>query len=124
MSDTHADQQIDDVIRLRRPWWRPLLDAVFGYDFFVSYHWADGGVYAAKLALKLKAEGFEVFLDHNNFADGDNWQTVGTWALRRTGEMILVGSPLASASRAVLKEVDVFGPARDAGLCRSTSTAP
>ena len=32
-----------------------LVDIVFGYDFFVSYTWADGSKYAHSLYEKLKA---------------------------------------------------------------------
>ena len=40
-----------------------LVDVIFGYDFFVSYTWADGSKYADSLYEKLKAQGFTVFLD-------------------------------------------------------------
>jgi hypothetical protein len=39
-----------------------LVDVIFGYDFFVSYTWADGSKYANSLYEKLKAQGFTVFL--------------------------------------------------------------
>src|SRR6266852_2472198 len=74
---------------------RRLLDFVFGYDFFISYSWSDGAAYATALASRLEADGFEVFLDRASYASGDNWKKVGAWTLRRTGQLILVGSPAA-----------------------------
>ena len=82
----------------KRSLFRRLLDFVFGYDFFVSYSWSDGADYAAALAHRLETEGFAVFLDRTNYAAGDDWKTVGAWTLRRTGQLILVGS---SAGRCV-----------------------
>ena len=79
----------------KRSLFRRLLDFVFGYDFFVSYSWSDGADYAAALAHRLETEGFAVFLDRTNYAAGDDWKTVGAWTLRRTGQLILVGSPAA-----------------------------
>jgi WD40 repeat protein len=105
---THASRPVVADGKLRRPWWRLLLDAVFGYDFFISYSWADGEAYATKLALRLRAAGFEVCLDQNDFAYGDDVGTIGTWALRRTGQLILVGSPRAMTSDWVLKEIKAF----------------
>lgn len=87
---------------------RRCLDFVFGYDFFVSYAWSDAKVYAPALARHLEADGFEVFLDRVGYGSGDNWKTVGAWTLRRTGELILVGSPAALQSDPVLREVEIF----------------
>ena len=87
---------------------RRLLDFVFGYDFFISYSWSDGAAYAAALASRLKADGFEVFLDRADYASGDNWKEVGARTLRRTGQLILVGSPAATRSDPVIREVEIF----------------
>lgn len=87
---------------------RRLLDLLFGYDFFISYAWADGGAYAQRLASALDAAGFEVFLDRTRFAAGDHWKTVGSWTLRRTGQLILVGSPASLRSAPVLHELEIF----------------
>src|SRR5271170_6889175 len=38
-----------------RPIWRRVIDFVFGYDFFISYSWGDGGLYAEALARQLEA---------------------------------------------------------------------
>jgi hypothetical protein len=84
-----------------RPLLRRLLDFVFGYDFFISYCWNDGGKYALALSRRLEKEGFEVFLDRDDYASGDDWKKVGAWTLRRTSQLILVGSPGAFVSEPV-----------------------
>jgi hypothetical protein len=48
----------------RRGILRSIPDFVFGYGFFVSYAWKDGGVYTEKTCKTLQDRGFEVFLDH------------------------------------------------------------
>ena len=92
----------------RRSVWRRALDFVFGYDFFISYAWVDGGLYAEKLARALEMSGFEVFLDRDDFGSGDDWKQVGAWTLRRTGQLILVGTPAAIHSNPVAREVELF----------------
>ena len=62
----------------------------------------------AALASRLKADGFQVFLDRANYASGDDWKKVGAWTLRRTGQLILVGSPAAIRSDPVIREVEIF----------------
>src|SRR5262245_20302126 len=99
----------DDVTEdARRSPWRQVLDFVFGYDFFISYAWSDGGSYATALARTLRAQGFEIFLDREEYASGDDWKKVGAWKLRRTGQLILVGSPAALVSAPVLREIEIF----------------
>ena len=92
-----------------RSLWRRLLGFVFGYDFFISYSWSDGGAYATALAHRLEAAGFQVFLDRAGFASGDDWKSIGAWTLRCTGKLILVGSPAALRSEPVVDEVRIFG---------------
>jgi len=92
----------------QRSIWRRALDAVFGYDFFISYSWVDGGVYAAALMRRLEAQGFQVFLDREEYASGDDWKQVGAWTLRRTGQLILVGTAGALTSQPVARELDIF----------------
>jgi hypothetical protein len=87
---------------------RRLLDLVFGYDFFISYCWSDGGNYATALTRQLRSHGFEVFLDRDNYASGDDWKKVGAWKLRRTGQLVLIGSPGALRSAPVIREVRIF----------------
>jgi WD40 repeat protein len=96
----------DDI--QRRSIWRRAMDAVFGFDFFISYSWHDGGTYAAALMRRLELQGFEVFLDRDDYASGDDWKQVGAWTLRRTGQLILVGSSGVLTSAPVAREVDIF----------------
>jgi WD40 repeat protein len=93
----------------RRSFWRRAMDAVFGYDLFISYAWRDGTAYAVALTRRLETRGFEVFLDRDDYASGDDWKQVGAWTLRRTGQLILVGSAGALASAPVAREVTIFG---------------
>jgi tetratricopeptide (TPR) repeat protein len=100
---------IDDVNNVgRHSLWRRLLGFVFGYDFFVSYSWSDGGSYASALTRQLRAQGFEVFFDRDDYASGDDWKKVGAWKLRRTGQLVLVGSPAAVLSVPVIREIQIF----------------
>src|SRR6266550_9185230 len=85
-----------------------LVDVIFGYDFFISYTWADGSKYADSLYEKLKAQGFTVFLDREEYARGDNWTLLGRRALRKTKQLILVATPKVHASGPVLKELTAF----------------
>jgi len=85
-----------------------LVDAIFGYDFFISYTWADGSKYAHSLYEKLKAQGFTVFLDEEEYARGDNWTLLGRRALKKTRQLILVATPRVHQSAPVLKELTAF----------------
>src|SRR5262249_17857176 len=85
-----------------------LVDVIFGYDFFVSYTWADGSKYAHSLHEKLKARGFTVFLDEEDYARGDNWTLLGRRALKKTRQLILVATPKVHQSVPVLKELTAF----------------
>src|SRR5262245_36207471 len=85
-----------------------LVDVIFGYDFFVSYTWADGSKYADSLHEKLKAQGFTVFLDKEEYTRGDNWSLFGRRALRKTKQLILVATPKVHESVPVLKELTAF----------------
>jgi hypothetical protein len=85
------------------------LDAIFGYDFFISYTRRDGGkIYAERLARRLEAAGFNVFFDSDDYAMGDDWKAEGTWALRRTSQLIVVASPEALSAPAVVREVGIY----------------
>ena len=52
--------------------------------------------------------GFECFLDRQDYTKGDDWKLVGAWALKRTGRLVLVGTPKALESKPVLREVQIF----------------
>src|SRR4030095_3316015 len=85
-----------------------LVDVIFGYDFFVSYRWADGSKYAHSLYEKLKAQGFTVFLDEEEYARGDNWTLLGRRALKKTRQLALIVTPRVHESGPVLKEITAF----------------
>ena len=85
------------------------LDFIFGYDFFISYTRRDGGKdYAEGLARRLKAAGFQIFFDSDEYAMGDDWKVEGKWALKRTSQLVLVASPEALSSPAVVREVELY----------------
>ena len=92
----------------RKSFWLRLNDFLFGFDYFISYAWADGRHYAVKLAEKLQERGLECFLDSDDYAKGDNWKLVGQRALAMTSRLVLVGSPKALVSEPVLREVAIF----------------
>src|SRR5215471_11352416 len=85
-----------------------LVDVIFGYDFFVSYTWSDGSKYAHSVYEKLKAQGFTVFLDEEEYTRGDNWTLLGRRALRKTKQLVLVATPKVHQSVPVLKELTAF----------------
>ena len=59
----------------RGRWYQRIKDRLWGYDFFISYHWASGGTYAVNLAARLREKGYEVFLDRAEYAMGTNGRT-------------------------------------------------
>ncbi len=65
---------------------------LWGYDFFISYHWSSGGTYAVNLAAQLREKGYEVFLDRAEYAMGDKWKEVGEVALNNTQRLVLVAT--------------------------------
>ena len=108
-------EQLDIAVRgdrAPRPLARRILDCVFGYDYFISYAWADGWDYASELARQLEALRYQVFLDRKGYASGDDWKAVGAWTLRRTGQLILVATPAALTSAPVEREVQLFSITR------------
>jgi hypothetical protein len=103
--DDKSDMTVSDE---NRSLWQRLVDAVFGYDYFISYAWADGHVYATKLDESLRNSGFECFLDSSEYRAGDDWRKIGKWTLKRTSSLILVGSPNALNSEPVSYELQTF----------------
>ena len=83
---TNLSQMPSDQLSL----WRRLTYRVWGYDFFVSYHWASGGKYAAELARILGERGYDCFLDRSEFAGGDDWVIEAKRALQHTQLSIAV----------------------------------
>ena len=92
-----------------RRWYQQLKDWLFGYDFFISYHWNSGGAYTVNLAQGLRERGFEVFLDRTEYAMGDAWKDVGEVALRNTQRLVLVATREAVfESDPVQREIMLF----------------
>lgn len=82
---------------------------LWGYDFFVSYHWSSGGTYAVNLAQRLRDKKYDVFLDRNEFARGDNWETVGRLSLANTRRLVVIATREAvTNSKPVQIEVTQF----------------
>lgn len=99
----------------RSPWQRlkttgqSIKEWLWGYDFFISYHWASGGSYAVKLAQRLQEKRYEVFLDRAEYAMGDDWPIVGKRALDNTTRLVVIATRQAvTISRPVEREVDRF----------------
>jgi len=89
--------------------WRRISCRLWGYDFFVSYHWASGGIYAAELVRILNERGYDCFLDRSEFAGGDDWLIEAQRALRQTQRLILIATREAiTESPPVSREVRVF----------------
>ncbi|HEV3330929.1 MAG TPA: toll/interleukin-1 receptor domain-containing protein [Bryobacteraceae bacterium] len=88
--------------------WRRIADYFFGFDFFISYTSRDGAGYAFHLSEALGKCGFDCFLDADGFTKGDDWKAVGSAAIRRTSQLVLVGSPRVFESAPVVHEVQVF----------------
>ena len=89
--------------------WRDLRGWLWGYDFFISYHWHSGGAYATVLAERLRDKNFDIFLDRSEFAAGDDWKKEGMRALRHTQRLIVIATREAlTISKAVELEVENF----------------
>ncbi|MEL6687571.1 MAG: toll/interleukin-1 receptor domain-containing protein, partial [Pseudomonadota bacterium] len=83
-------------------------DRLFGYDYFISYAWKDGRDYSVKMATALEEHGFDVFLDSKSYSRGDDWKQIGSWALNRTGQLILIATDAARESGPVKRELEIF----------------
>ena len=92
-----------------RGFWKSLKDRLWGYDFFISYHWASGGTYAVNLAQRLREKNYDVFLDRADYASGDDWKAIGESALRNTQRLVLIATREAvTISKPVEHEVSLF----------------
>ena len=87
---------------------RRFTNYLFGYDFFISYAWSDGGRYAQALAKALEQDGYECFLDREDFEKGQNWKRAGIRALHNTHRLVLLATPDALRSEPVAIELDNF----------------
>lgn len=102
-----SDASVDIVLGLR--WYQRLKGWLWGYDFFISYHWASGGTYAVNLAAQLREKGYDVFLDRAEYAMGDDWKRIGEVALCNTQRLVLIATREAVfKSKPVEREVVLF----------------
>jgi hypothetical protein len=107
---------VETLTSLPRPGFRLIQKMVrnlnyrlWGYDFFISYHWGSGGQYAVNLAQRLRDRNYDVFLDRAEFASGDDWEAIGKIALLNTKRLILIATREAvTVSKPVLIEVSNF----------------
>ncbi len=84
-------------------------DWLWGYDYFISYHWHSGGKYAVGLFNSLHERGFDCFLDRSEFAAGDDWKQQAARALQNTQRLVVIATREAiSGSDAVAHEIEVF----------------
>jgi hypothetical protein len=107
-SRSQTDSEGTPDAQVRRSIVRRLADALFGYDFFISYARADGHSYAVALARGLEAKGFDVFLDTEDYLPGDDWKRIGAWALKRTNRLVLICTPKALESMPVRRELEIY----------------
>src|SRR5271157_612938 len=115
--ETLEEEFVERLTRLsERGWFQRILDWFYGYDYFISYRWSDGRVYAINLAEQLENHGFDCFLDSADYIKGDNWKDVGARSLQKTSRLILIGSaqairpapPRNPEDDPVLRELKVF----------------
>ncbi|HQX51257.1 MAG TPA: TIR domain-containing protein [Planctomycetaceae bacterium] len=104
----NVSHKSSDPIR-RETWFRRLKDWIWGYDFFISYHWASGGSYAVNLAARMRERGYDVFLDRAEYAMGDAWKPIGEIALCNTHCLVLIATREAVfESKPVEHEIVMF----------------
>jgi WD40 repeat protein len=85
---------------------RRTIDALFGYDFFISYSHGDGYNYPRQLKKRLEDSGFKVFLDLTDYVLGIDLQRETRRQVRKSRKIIIVGRASAYASPWVKREVD------------------
>ncbi len=82
---------------------------LWGYDYFISYHWKSGGSYAVALAQRLRNHHYDVFLDRAEYPMGVDWKEAGRRALRNTKRLVVVATREAvTQSEPVAHEVETF----------------
>jgi len=90
---------------------------MWGYDFFISYRWACGGVYAVSLAEQLRGRGYDCFLDRAEFAPSDDWKVEAARALRNTQRLVVIATRDAMlSSEAVAHEVKLYSTKKSARI--------
>lgn len=82
---------------------------LWGYDYFISYHWQSGGKYAVALSQILYERKYDCFLDKTEFVPGDDWREEATRALKSTQRLIVIATREAiTTSEPVAHEVSLF----------------
>jgi WD40 repeat protein len=81
---------------------------LLGYDLFISYRRADANDYALRLANRLTKRGFRCYLDQFSSPADSNLPREVKEALRHSTGLVLIGSPGALESKAIMEEVTIF----------------
>jgi len=68
------------------------IDALIGYDYFISYSHRDGMSYPAQLRAELELHGFKVFLDQTEYVAGIDLRRE-TWRQIRKSKKVVVSTP-------------------------------
>ncbi|MBO9400517.1 TIR domain-containing protein [Shimia sp. R9_3] len=88
---------------------RTLVDALFGYDFFISYAHADGTDYPEKLSQDLTKLGFQTHLDTRDYHVGADLGKLTEIRLKNSRNLVVVCRPMAlEQSIWVRREIDAF----------------
>jgi len=90
---------------------KPIVDWVFGYDFFISYGHKDGLRYAQGLSeqLKERPENFVVHLDQDEYNAGDNLGVITSRRIRNSKELVVVARQHSLIdSQWVFRECEIF----------------
>lgn len=88
-------------------WSSRIADAVFGYDFFISYSQRDGTSQPLGLKNVLESRGFRVFLDQTDYVAGIDLRKETRRQVRKSRKLVILARPGALASEWVLREVEV-----------------
>lgn len=96
----------DHPIPLPR-WSTRAADALFGYDFFLSYSQKDGTNLPFALKGALEAKRFRIFLDQTDYVPGIDLRAETKRQVRKSKKLVVVARPGALRSEWVLREVNV-----------------
>ncbi|MCA8990754.1 MAG: toll/interleukin-1 receptor domain-containing protein [Planctomycetaceae bacterium] len=93
LSDANSLTDEERLVGIRkRTIWQEVIDAIYGYDYFISYRWSDGRQYALQLAESLQGVGYNVFLDSEDYKPGENWRWGGQYALKHTSRLVFLAT--------------------------------
>ena len=87
---------------------RDWIDALFGFDFFVSYGRNDATGYAENLRERLAAKKLRCFLDSEDFFPGEKLGAATGTNLRKSSALVLVATAAAARSPHVRSELATF----------------